>query len=244
MFNSRSRIVAPRIVQHESSSAKWWVMLLLLACAATGWFAFDYGRLTAGFDAVEYDKQLQAMQQLIQKQEDELARLRLEAASIERGSQIDKTAVEVVRAELTRLQNDKAELEKEVELLNGLLSDKSVNAAIELERFEVARLEQKNRFNLSFRLVHITKVGGTVKGWAKIEVVGKLAEKDKTFSLGEIAIDGEDKLKLGFKNFQKLETVVELPEDFYPETVTISAETSNKNLQEFEETLDWQLSDA
>ncbi len=244
MFKSRNKIVAPRIVQQESTKTGWWLGLLLVACAAVGWFAFDYGRLAAGLDIDAYDQTLESLQGKLAEQQVLIDQLRLESASHERSAQIDGVAAEEVRKELVQLQQTNAELNKEIELLNGLLSDKTIQAAIQLEHFEIVALDKKDSYRVRFKLVHLTKTGGTVKGHVTIKVSGKLAEDEKTYTLDQLAPDGEGKVKLGFKNFQKIDIDVELPADFHPETLLIETDTRNKNLQGLNETLNWELSES
>jgi len=240
MFGSKYRVVAPRIIQNERSVWPFWLAALVVTALVIGWLSFDYGRTQAGDYQLHYEQQLLEAQKEISRLNERLEGLRLESASFERAAQIDKKAVEMSRKDLMQLQQEKAELKREVDLLNGLLSDKTLQAMLELEKFTVTRQEQAGRFAVAFTLVHLTKVGGKVEGIADVQISGKDSGKPVTLKLKDIAVEKDMELKLGFKNFQKLQLDVKLPESFSPENVTITTKTDSKTLKDFKATVKWE----
>lgn len=237
-FSSR-KVVAPRIVQEERPVWPYWLIMMILAAAVAGWFAYDYGRKTAGLDVSSFEKQEDTLRQDLAGMKFRLEALRLKAASCQRDAQIDREAVERAKQELQAIQREKAELQREVDLLNGLLSDKSLKAVLQLEKLLIKATGKEQAYRLTFTLVHLSKVGGKVEGFANLDISGKKAGKDQTLQLQDIVQPADTKLKLGFKNFQKIEVDVKLPEAFEPESIRIFTDTASKNLEAFEQTVPW-----
>ncbi len=237
-FSSR-KVVAPRIVQEDRAVWPYWLIVMLLAAAVAGWFAYDYGRKTAGLDTSSFEKQEDTLRQDLAGMKFRLDALRLQAASCQRDAQIDREAVEQAKKELQAIQQEKADLRREVDLLNGLLSDKSLKAVLELEKLSIKALDKEQKYRLTFTLVHLSKVGGKVEGFASLEIYGKKAGEELTLKLRDIVQPANTKLKLGFKNFQKIEVDVKLPEAFEPESIRIFTDTDGKNLETFEQTVPW-----
>lgn len=241
MFSSRHKIVAPRIVQPGAGSRKWWIILLLVLVAVWSWFVFDFGRQRAGLHVDVYDSRVAELEKQMEQQAKKIEQLRLESASHQRSAQIDKNAAMQAQHSLKEFQQEKAELKREVDFLNGLLSDKAKKAVLRLERLLITEVSESNSFNLRFTLVHLTKVGGSAKGNVSVMVEGSLAGKNKKLGLAEMASDKKSSMKMGFKNFQKFEEMLTLPEGFEPTSITISAEIDGKNIEDFEQTKPWSI---
>ena len=125
----------------------------------------------------------------------------------------------------------------------GLLSDKSQKAVLRLKHLQISQVSDNNSYQLSFTLVHLTKVGGSVKGQATLAVAGMQGDKKIHLKLESLTADKQKSLKMGFKNFQKFDVTLTLPEGFEPVEVTVSADVESKNIENFEQTLPWQVAE-
>jgi len=243
MFSSRQkvRIVAPKIVQPDTGRWKWWVLLGAILLAVWSWYVFDYGRQRAGVDVGAINDDIAELEAIIDKQDKKIEQLRLESASHQRAAQIDKKAVLLARQNLMESQQEMAELKREADFLNSLLSDKAKKALLRLRQFTISSTATANSYRLKFTLVHLSKVGGSVKGKATLSIIGKKAGKAATLTLDKITDNKQKTMKMGFKNFQNFETTVTLPEGFTPERIKISADVDSKTLEDFEQTKPWQV---
>ncbi len=205
---------------------------------------FDYGRKHAGVYVGAINDEIADLEVIIDKQDKKIEQLRVESASNQRSAQIDKKAALLARENLKESQQEMAELKREVDFLNSLLSDKAKKAMLRLKQFTVSDGAKSNSYTLKFTLVHLSKVGGSVKGKATVKVKGKKAGKAQTLTLDKIADNKQKTMKMGFKNFQNFESKVTLPEGFVPERVTISADVDSKKLEDFEQTKPWQVASS
>jgi len=243
MFSRRYKVVAPKIVQQNSGARKWLILLYVILAGLLSWFAFDYGRLTSGVSRAAYEDKIDERDRAVRQLNQRIEEIRLEIASLQRSSQIDKSAAQLAREDLKRFQQDQAVLEREVAFLNSLLTDKAKNAVIRLKHLEIAPTDDSNKYRIEFTLLHLSKVGGKVKGSVSLSVTGNQSGKTQILPLQKI-ISGSDvkTLKMGFKNFQKFIVTVNFPENFRPESLKITANPEGKDLEKFEEDRDWKVS--
>jgi cell division protein FtsB len=242
MFSRRYKVVAPKIVQQNSSGKKWWFLLFVGFSVALSWFAFDYGRLTSGVSRAAYEEKIDERDQTIKQLNQRVEQMRLEIASLQRSSQIDTSAAQLAREDLKRFQQDQAVLEREVAFLNSLLSDKAKKAVIRLKHLEITPTDESRQYRIEFSLLHLSKVGGKVKGSVSISVAGNDSGKPKVLPLEKLMSSGDFKsLKMGFKNFQKFIVTVNFPENFRPESLKIIADPEGKNVEKFVEDLNWKV---
>jgi len=239
MFSSRHRIVTPKIIQADSGGKSWWWLLLLLIIVVVwSWYVFDYGRIRAGADIQLFEQEIDQLESKIDQQKKKIAALRLQSATYQRAAQVDKTSAREAMQNIRHYQQEMAELRREVDFLNGLLSDKAKKAIIVLKQMALTSSE-KNVYNLEFTLVHLTKVNGSAKGSGTLTLSGELNGKNKSLKLAELTADKMQSFKLGFKNFQKIETSLRLPDNFIPQSLTIETDLEGKTIEKFKQTLPW-----
>lgn len=243
MFSSRHKIVTPRIVQPDSSNRKWWFLFFLVLVVIWSWFVYDFGRQRAGFHSSSFASEIAELEEQLELKEKRIEQLRLESATNQRSAQIDKNAAMMAQQDLRDLQQEKAELKREVDFLNRLLSDSAKKAVIRLDKLAIARASTDNSYRLRFTLVHLSKVGGSAKGNVFITVTGSKQGKQQQLALESLTTDKTKSLKMGFKNFQQFDVTLTLPEGFEPLNVTVSADVEGKTLEDFKQTQPWRIAE-
>jgi hypothetical protein len=242
MFARRYKVVAPKIIHQDSGGKKWWLLLFISVAFVLSWFAFDYGRSTSGVSRTSYEEKLDARDQIIKELNQRIEEMRLEIASLQRSSQIDRSAAQLAREDLKNFQQEQSALKHEVAFLNSLLTDNANKAAIRLKHLEITKTDESQKYRIEFTLLHLSKVGGKVKGSVSLSVAGKQSGDSAVLSLKQVVSDDDLKsLKMGFKNFQKFVVNVSLPENFRPESLKIAANPEGKSVEKFEEDLDWKV---
>jgi hypothetical protein len=242
MLSRRYKVVAPRIVQQDSGGKKWWFLLLVIFIVGWSWLVFDYARSTSGVSRDSWKAKLDERDASIEQLNQRVEEMRLEIASLQRSSQIDKSAAQLAREDLKRFQQDQSALKHEVSFLNSLLTDKAQKAVIRLKHLAITASEESRKYRIEFTLLHLSKVGGKVKGKVSLSVAGKQSGKPETLPLEKIITNGGFKtLTMGFKSFQKFIVSVKLPENFRAEKLNIVAAPEGGVIDKFEESLDWKI---
>lgn len=237
-----TRVTTPRIVQPgEGGGRKWLWLLLLIALAAWSWQVFEFGRQRAGFDVGQRNRQTVDLEQRILELEEERDALRASAAKFERAGQIDRAAADGVQSEVRVLQEERAELKRELALLKSLVS--GGEHQLVLGDFGLTRLD-----DLSYRFeVTLSKRTGDqeiVSGEVRIGVSGKADGEEAFVGMPELTDGKRSNIGIRFKSFQKLKTDLHLPEEFEPVSVLVTVKPEGKKFQSFEQAYDWKVPGA
>lgn len=238
------RIVAPRIVQPGEGGVRPWLWVaFMIALAAWSWQVYQFGQQRAGFDVGRRDQAEDQLRERIAELEEETEVLRAAAARFERAGQIDRAAVDGVKAEVRSLQAERADLKREVAFLKTLVSGGERRSLV-LDDF---RLVEAGGGEYRFE-VTLTKQNEddqeTVSGQVSIAVKGRLEGVDKSLDMAALTDGKRDNFGIRFKSFQRLKTEIKLPAQFEPVAVEVAVRPDGKEFKSFDQAYDWKLSDA
>jgi hypothetical protein len=237
-----TRVISPRIVQPGEGARSWLWILLLLALGAWSWQVFEFGQQRAGYDAGERDEVEERLLQRIAELEEERDRLRSSAARFERAGQIDRAAADGVRDEVKSLQEERAELRREVAFLKTLVSGGG-ESKLALDQYSLVAIgEDSYRFEVT--LSKRTGDGDTVRGQVVVSVSGEVDGEKRTLDMATLTDGKRSNIGIRFKNFQKLKTDLKLPTGFVPASIEVAVKPDGKTFKSFEQTYDWTVSDA
>jgi len=237
-----TRVITPRIVQPGEGSGRTWLWLLfLVALAAWSWQVFEFGRQRAGFDAGQRNEMAGALQQRIEELENERDALRADAAKFERAGQIDRAAADDIQYEVKVLQDERAELKREVALLQTLVS--GGESKLLLGDFSLIRLDELN-YRFEVTLSKRTDDQATVSGQVSFELVGELDGETNILAMSQLTEGKRSAIGIRFKSFQKLKSDLRLPEGFDPTAMKIRVQPDGEKFKSFEQAYDWKVTDA
>ncbi len=238
------RVTTPRIVQPGEGGVRAWVWLLFLAAlGALSWQVFQFGQQRAGFDIDRSNAREETLQDRIAELEGEREVLRAAAARFERAGQIDRAAADGVKAEIKALQDERAELKREVAFLKSLVSGGGGNKRLKLDDYRLTAVgEEAYRFEVT--LSKAENDSATVNGQVILRVKGKAAGTPKTLDMRALTDGRRTNIGVRFKNFQKLKTDLQLPIGFEPAAIEIGVKLDGNSFKSFEQAYDWRLSDA
>ena len=238
-----TRVITPRIVQPGEGSVRPWLwVLFLVALAAWSWQVFEFGRQEAGFDVGRHNALEDELQQRISELEEERDTLRAAAVRFERSGQIDRAAANGVQSEVRALQDERAELKREVALLKTLVAGGEKETLV-LEEFSLTHLAER-RYRVEAMLSKRTDDQDTVIGQVGIEVSGEMDGEEQILVMSQLTGGKRSNIGIRFKSFQKLKTDLNLPEGFEPSSIEVTVRPDGKKFKSFEQAYDWKLPDA
>ena len=235
-----TRVVTPRIVQPGHAGRSWVWAVIVVALALWTWQVFEFGRKQAGFDVGAHARAKDGLLQRIAELEAERDELRSAAAKFERTGQIDRAAALDVQSEVKSLQEERAELRREVAFLKTLVSGGSTTLA--LADHQLVELGQ-GRFEFAVTLSKQTDDNDTVAGKAVIRLKGIQDGVEKTLDMDAITAGKRSNIGIRFKNFQVLKTDITVPETFEPKQVAVSVEPTGDKFVSLEQVYDWHLAE-
>ena len=233
-----TRIVTPRIVQPGGAGKGWLWLFFLVALAAWSWQVFDFGRQRGGLDSAQRDRVEAELRAAVRELEQERDALRAAKARFERAGQIDRAAADGVKSEVRMLQEERAELRREVAFLKSLVSGAGESLLLDGESLsEVGERSYQFEVTLSKR----GEDPDTVTGQALISVSGQAEGVERTLDLEALTDGRRTNIGIKFKNFQKLKTEIQLPEGFEPRSIEVAVQPEGKKFKSFAQSFDWRL---
>ena len=232
------KVATPKIVHHGKQRIFYGVLIVAVLMVVAAWAGFDYGRQhSLSHEAVEREnveirRQLEAMDL-------ERGRLRERLAAQQRASQIDREATKLMREELRQSQDDRTALEQELALLRGIVSNGAIQKGLYIQGFALMRGEREGVFRFRFTVGQAFKNVKSAKGTIHVTVEGEQAGQDIKLGLKELSGGKVEVLKMGFRHFQDVEGLFELPEGFEPRNVVVEIKPKGKRLSPVEKHFVW-----
>jgi len=230
----------PRIVQNQGYRPLRWILILVLMC----------GLVFIGYYASHFQADLGSQEMLgvikFQKERiDELERERSDSAEkmalLESSSQIDQEAVRKVREELKNYQQERSQLDEELIFLRSMVSAKDDRKGIQIHRFSLKKGSAEGEFQYRFTVTQSMKNGETASGWAFIAVDGLRDNQPVWLPLRELTKEKTERIKVRFNQFQDIEGLIQLPDNFKPLKLIIEVKPGSKDLPEVKQRFDWEI---
>lgn len=214
-------------------------VIALIGGVGIAWAAFELGQVRAGhnrFAAMASEAELRA----------ELAELRRvnaglgeQIAQLETDSKVKAAAYKTVEQQLIDLQAEIQKQSEDIAFYRGIVGDQS--SGLRVQDFGLFPGAVAGDFNVRLVLAQALRNGRRVTGTVELTVAGERDGRSMVMKLGELSVDGPDRLSFSFRYFQNLETALRLPSDFAPESVTVRVRPKGKGNEPVEASFDWEL---
>jgi flagellar basal body-associated protein FliL len=169
-----------------------------------------------------------------------------ELAKYQLNAEVDRQAGEELRKRVMVLRDEKAALQRDVEVYRILTSKKSTNPmGIGFGIFSVSALaDNKKQFKLVVQ--KLAEGDDDFSGQLRVLVVGQKDGAEAKISLHELVVSKADvdpvaeNIPLNFKFFQNIDTEIVLPDGFVPVRVELAVKSSSRrNPVTVEAELEW-----
>jgi len=232
------RIKSPRIVHQHDRRGFWQALLLVLLLGAVGWQAYSWGVRQGGYDRDRSTQEIVALKTALEEQQAEMRDL--EAASVRhrRQAEIEQQASRELQQQLIAVEDEKAALQSEMEMLRSLVSND--NGSLYIKNLKVQPAAGSNRFKCEFTIVQVMEKVGTTKGKLVMKVSGRLNGKKARLDRTEFSDDDDKAVKLEFSNYQDVRGDMQFPEGFEPQSILIEFLPRNKELKKLSKTFAWE----
>lgn len=240
-----SPVYRMKVVPHRPLKNAFIALMLLALVGAALVTTYLYALNKAGKErlspqeAIELRAQLDKLTQETSESKRELAKYQLSA-------QVDRQAGEELRKRVMVLRDEKAALQRDVEVYRILTSKKNTNPmGISFGVFSVSPLaDDKKQFKLVVQ--KLAEGDDDFSGQLRVVVAGQKDGAETEISLHELVVSKVDteplteNIPLNFKFFQNIDTEIVLPEGFVPERVELAVKSnSRRNPVTVEAELEW-----
>jgi hypothetical protein len=239
-------VLSRRLVIRRYAPLRPWVLLaasgVLLLLAA--WLMFQFGRKTAGFDALRAASERAELQAQIDELERQQKELRVQLAE---GEQAKLEQVRE-RSELGRsigeLQAQLARAQQDLQFYRGIASPQAAkDRSVIVQQFKVApRDPAKRRFYLRFTLAREVRGDANVTGNLGVTIDGVKAGAAASVELAAISDSKVRQIPFNFRYLANFEYPITLPVGFEPRRVTLEIRPARAGVSPYRRTFVWNVS--
>lgn len=218
------------------------VVILLLSVslvAGGGWGLFEYGRYSAGHDAMAAREQRRALQEEVNRLERENRELQGLVTLADRGGQVDREAHEEVRQTLGSLNAEILRLREELAFYQGIVSPRDAQRGLRIHSIRIEATAEPRVHRFRMMLIQAMQHERQVTGNARITVVGTESGATREYPLDELSERFAGGLAFDFRYFQEVEGDILLPEAFTPDRVEVALYTGGDDTPQVERVFDW-----
>ncbi len=167
------------------------------------------------------------------------SQLRQQVVELQRRSQVDKETLRLTKEELRGLQDERLRLEGEVARLRGLVEPGSSKNKLRIQHFRLHRMQRADRYRYLFTVSKVTESSNYVAGRIWVTVYGNQGGSQSSLPLKSVTTSSIESLKMRFRQFQKVEGVLQLPQGFEPLSVTIEVRPESGKIAPVKSKFDW-----
>ncbi|TXS88988.1 hypothetical protein FV139_20650 [Parahaliea maris] len=172
----------------------------------------------------------------------QIAALQDQLAAARTRHEVDRAALEMVRKDLARQQEQIADLDEGLRFYRSLMAPGEIAQGFSLRDVELTALETPGRFAYRIVAQQEARKHDTLHGELQLTVLGLEEGQPISYPLSGLSDDVEsDGIDLRFRYFQVVEGELAIPEGFQPQSIEISATISKPRKLELRENHPWQV---
>lgn len=221
---SKIYTVTPYVTHKAARIWLWWLLILI-----TGGTGFYFGaEFSSEIDQLKL-KQISALEERLALEEDAKRKIQDELASYLRDRQVAEVSEKITKDDVKKLELENQNLQSEIEFLKTLVSGDVKKLSINSENFGI---DDSGRVDFSFVIKKLADNNVRVEGVVTIELLADQGEKnDQKLYAVEL---GLEKLKMGFRQFQRFEGSFDLPENTLVKEFVIRVDPRGRTFGSFE----------
>ncbi len=213
VIKRRFGIAAPRVAIHTHVPWYWrWLAVAVFAGAVVGvgWLTYDFGRLYAGFDNSEAQRQKSHLEDVNSKLQVENAALRREIAAAERQLQIELATHGNLSGQIHNLAEENALLKEDLAFFQTLMASGGEAGGISINRFRVEPDALPGEYRYRLLIAQSKQRVKDFRGRLQFIVDFEQDGKSEVISLPK-GDEGSQAYNLAFKFYQRVEGTFLVP---------------------------------
>ncbi|MDF1643801.1 MAG: hypothetical protein P1U80_06425 [Pseudomonadales bacterium] len=176
---------------------------------------------------------IQDSEQIIEQQSIDIGQLRAQV-------ELKKKTEQLTRAEMIQLTNQLVELQRENRIFRKVMDPQSFEKGLSIRSWDIKPSVLLHHFKFELVIQQLASRHPLLNGSVVVEISGVEDGLPRTISLDKLSDEiDKQKIKLRFRYFQEIRGEMVLPENFIPETVSVTARSRGKRPQLREKSFEW-----
>lgn len=222
------------------------VMAATAALAAGAWGLYRYTRATT---VTDFERAQSERDRLQEERRELTGKLRAAQGSIEtlkdqivyleRSADIDRQACGVVKASLSTLQEEVADLHEQVAFYRGIVSPDASRAGVRVYDFKVYPTAAAGVFRYDLVLIQSVRHDRRIAGRVDVGLFGMQGGQSRQHRLSDLLLSGEKNLLFSFKYFEEFAGEFRLPPGFQPGRAVVTVYPDGGSVAKIEDEFEW-----
>jgi hypothetical protein len=241
----QSKQYAMTVVAHRPYFKAFKMLLFctffLLAVAASYLMGRYYNVGFTGSTTKEYP----AANTLCQRELPQAAKFEQQIANLKLATEVDRKANAEVRANVVELETELSELKQDNTFYRSLMRPTGGDKGIVVDPPSVMKKTVVGEFKYQLVVKQIVAKHKKVSGYLTLVLVGRQAGRPASLLLKDISSNVVDeRIRLSFKYFQRIEGNMMLPEGFVPEEIELKVVVESPDKAVIDNKFDWSLKES
>jgi uncharacterized protein DUF6776 len=156
------------------------------------------------------------------------------------GSEVDRKAVDDIRATVREQKQTIAALNEEIGFYRGLMAPTEREKGLSIRGWELYPGSKPDAYQYKLVLQQLALKHTVLKGSVSVRVIGVQDGVEKSYPLEQLASGQEASvLKLRFKYFQNIEGELQVPAGFEPQRIDVVAKATSPKVAKVEKHYGW-----
>jgi hypothetical protein len=217
------------------------IVLLLLLVAGSVYGMFEFGRYSAGFDALAALKERAALSDEIAANEATISELRAKVAQLESSTVGQTREREEVQRTIGELQAQVARANQELAFFRGIVTQNANSAEVKIQQARMVATPAANKFRIRVTLVQPMKPDAVVSGVVILSVDGELDGKPGRADFATLSGGKRREIPFTFRYLENIEEEITVPPGMKPEQLLVEVRSNRRGSAPVQQAYVWSV---
>lgn len=217
------------------------IVLLVLVVLGSVYGMFEFGRYSAGYDALAAFKQRQELQSVIDANEATISELRAKVAQLESSTVGQTREREEVQRTIGELQAQVARANQELAFFRGIVTQNANSAEVKIQQARMVATAAANKFRIRVTLVQPMKPDTVVSGVVVLSVDGEIDGKPGRADFATLSGGKRREIPFTFRYLENIEEEITVPPGMKPEQLLVEVRSNRRGSAPVQQSYVWSV---
>jgi len=215
-------------------------LILLAFSVAAAIIGYAAGMAQGGFRFSTAEESRERLTDQVQQFRTQNRKMSQQIVNLERGRAVDGQALNDARRTIVGLETKLASLQSELVFYKNIMAPSESSRGLQIDRLALRSAGAAGVYDFMVVLVQRGDNKNYLSGSANVDVIGRRNEEREIIALKDLSGDVEDTdIKLRYRYFQEVKGRLQLPDDFEPLSIQVTARRDGAGSALVERTFDW-----